>query len=69
MLEEVRKTPGQPKLYSILYSGVDVPPDVEVCAARLREVAPIEPAAPVCVTPIIGAHFGPLGLGIVVVNE
>jgi DegV family protein with EDD domain len=69
LLEEVRKTPGRAKLYSILYSGVDLPADVQAIAAQLRQFAPIEPANAVQVTPIIGAHFGPNGLGIVIVNE
>jgi DegV family protein with EDD domain len=69
LIEEVRKTAGQPRLFSILYSGSETPPDAQPVAAQLRTIAPIEPADPVQVTPIIGAHFGPLGLGVVVVNE
>jgi hypothetical protein len=56
-------------LFSILYSGSETPPDAQPVAAQLHTIAPIEPADPVQVTPIIGAHFGPFGLGVVVVNE
>lgn len=69
LLDEVRKTPGHPRRYSILYSGADVPPDVGAVADQLRQAAPIEPPDAVQVTPIIGAHFGPNGLGVVIVGE
>jgi DegV family protein with EDD domain len=69
LLEEVHKTPGKPKLYSILYSSGPQAMDIERVRSQLQSFAPIEPADPVLVTPVIGAHFGPLGLGVVIVNE
>lgn len=68
LLEEVRKTPGQPKLFSLLYSSGPQSTDIERVRAHLQPFAPIEPIDPVLVTPVIGAHFGPMGLGVVVVN-
>jgi DegV family protein with EDD domain len=69
LLDEVRDTPGRPRRYSILYSGAHLPPDVGAVADQLRQSAPVEPPDAVQVTPIIGAHFGPNGLGVVIVGE
>lgn len=69
LLEEVRNTPGKPRRLSIVHTGGPQTTDLESVRARLQSLAPIEPADPILVTPVIGAHFGPLGLGVVVVNE
>lgn len=69
LLEEVRKTPGRPRCLSIVYTGGDQTTDIERVRRELQPIAPIEPSSPVLVTPVIGAHFGPMGLGVVIVNE
>lgn len=69
MLDEVTKTPGRPLHYSILHSTGDMVKDIDLVRSRLAPLAPIQPEEPVLVTPIIGAHFGPLGIGVVIVNE
>lgn len=69
LIEEVRKTPGKPRCFSIVYTGGDQMTDIERVRRELQPIAPIEPSAPVLVTPVIGAHFGPMGLGVVIVNE
>jgi hypothetical protein len=33
--------------------------------SQLSELAPFDPAENMLVTPIIGTHFGPMGLGVV----
>ncbi|MDW8350610.1 MAG: DegV family protein [Anaerolineae bacterium] len=68
LLEEVRKTPGRPRCFSIVYTGGEQTGDIELVRRELQPIAPIEPPDPVLVTPVIGAHFGPLGLGVVIVN-
>ncbi len=68
LLEEVRKTPGTPQCFSIVYTGGSQVADIERVRRELQPIAPIEPAEPVLVTPVIGAHFGPMGLGVVIVN-
>ncbi|BCX02290.1 MAG: DegV domain-containing protein [Candidatus Roseilinea sp.] len=69
LLEEVRKTPGKAHRFSVVYTGGDQAADIERVRRELQAIAPIEPADPVLVTPVIGAHFGPMGLGVVIVNE
>ncbi|MCS6846103.1 MAG: DegV family protein [Anaerolineae bacterium] len=69
LLDEVRKTPGKPRCFSIVYTGGDQTTDIERMRRELQPIAPIEPSSPVLVTPVIGAHFGPMGLGVVIVNE
>ncbi|MCS7056498.1 MAG: DegV family protein, partial [Thermoflexales bacterium] len=61
LLEEVRKTPGRPRCFSIVYTGGEQTGDIELVRRELQPIAPIEPPDPVLVTPVIGAHFGPLG--------
>jgi DegV family protein with EDD domain len=69
MLDQVKKMPGKPLHYSILHSTGDMAQDIDLVRSQLAPIAPIEPVEPVLVTPIIGTHFGPMGLGVVVVNE
>lgn len=68
MLDEVKKTPGRPRHYSILHSAGDLAKDFDLVRAQLQSIAPINPPEPVLVTPVIGSHFGPLGIGVVIVN-
>jgi DegV family protein with EDD domain len=69
MLDEVKKTPGKPLHYSLLHSTGDLAKDFDVVRAQLQPIAPINPPEPVVVTPVIGTHFGPLGIGVAIVNE
>ncbi|MFC1466705.1 MAG: DegV family protein [Candidatus Brachytrichaceae bacterium NZ_4S206] len=69
LVEEVRKTPGKPRCFSVVYTGGEQATDIERVRRELQPIAPIEPSVPVLVTPVIGAHFGPMGLGVVIVNE
>ncbi len=69
LIEAVRQTPGAPRCFSIVYTGGDQASDIARIRRELEPIAPIEPPTPVLVTPVIGAHFGPMGLGVVIVNE
>jgi DegV family protein with EDD domain len=68
LLDEVKKTPGKPLHYSILHSTGDLTKDFDLLRTQLQPIAPINPPEPVLVTPVIGSHFGPVGLGVVIVN-
>jgi DegV family protein with EDD domain len=71
MLEFVTEYIGQTRVrhLSIVTTSGDQRQDIELMKTRLSDVTPSEPLLEVVVTPVIGAHFGPMGLGVVVVNE
>lgn len=52
---------------SIMHSTGPIERDLQDMASRIRTLWGIEPVAPRVVTPIIGTHTGPAGLGLVVI--
>ncbi|NJM39831.1 MAG: DegV family protein [Anaerolineae bacterium] len=68
VVDEVRKTAAESgglKKMALIYSGGNMQNDIAMIRSRLSDLAPFDPADDVLVTPIIGTHFGPLGIGIV----
>jgi DegV family protein with EDD domain len=68
VVDEVRKTAGESgglKKMALIYSGGEMQKDIAMIRSKLSDLAPFDPADDVLVTPIIGTHFGPLGIGIV----
>jgi len=69
LIEEVRQAAGNPQRFTIVHTSGTSAEDLERLRRELQPLAPIEPAEPVLITPVIGAHFGPGGLGVVIVNN
>ena len=67
LIDEAHKLAGQVQHLSLLYSGGDQQQDIALLRSRVSDLATIEPAQPVLVTPVIGAHVGPAALGVAVV--
>jgi DegV family protein with EDD domain len=68
VVSEVRKTAGEIgglKKMGLIYTSGEMQPDLDRVRSQLSDLAPFDPAESVLVTPIIGTHFGPLGLGVV----
>lgn len=58
-----------PRYLGVMYTGGEgVMADVQAVRSRLSDVLPEEQHIVAEVTPVIGAHFGPLALAVVVVN-
>lgn len=66
LIDEARKLPGQIRHISLLHSSGDQHQDIALVQSRLSDLATIEPAQPVLVTPVIGAHIGPMALGLAI---
>jgi DegV family protein with EDD domain len=69
LLTEARKTPGPWEHFSIITTNGDQAKDVAAVQFALTDFGPMVPDRPTLVTPVIGAHFGPLGLGVVIVGK
>ncbi len=69
LIEEARKTPQPLELFSLLHSGGDHAKDIVQIEQALADLGPRKPAAPTLVTPIIGTHVGPNGLGVAIISE
>ncbi len=69
LLTEARKSPGPWEHFSIITTNGDQAKDVAAVQFALSDFGPMLPDRPTLVTPVIGAHFGPLGLGVVIVGK
>jgi DegV family protein with EDD domain len=68
VVDEVRKTAsdvGGLKKMGVVYSGGEMDKDMAMVRSRLSDLAPFDPTENMLVTPVIGTHFGPMGLGVV----
>jgi DegV family protein with EDD domain len=69
LIAEAKKLAGIAERLAILYTVGSTDEDLAQLRQALQPLAPIEPAEPVLITPVIGAHFGPGGLGIAVLTR
>ena len=53
----------------IMTGGSDQSKDLAHVRAALSPIAPFQFAEPVLVTPVVGAHFGPNGFGLVIIGQ
>ena len=71
VVAEVRKTAAQAgglQKMGLIYTSGEMQKDLDAVRTQLNDLAPFDPAETVLVTPIIGTHFGPLGLGVVMLT-
>jgi len=68
LIEEAQKFTGQVRRFTLLYTAGSSDEDLAKLRQALQPLAPIEPAEPLLITPVIGAHFGPGGLGIAILT-
>jgi len=68
LLAEAHKTPTPLKLFSILTTSGEQSKDILATQQSLANMGPMRPEDSTLVTPIIGAHIGPLGIGVVMVS-
>jgi len=68
LIAEASKSAGAAKRLAILYTTGSTDEDLAQLRQALQPLAPIEPAEPVLITPVIGAHFGPGGLGVAILS-
>jgi len=68
LIEEAQKFAGRVRRFTLLYTAGSSDEDLAKLRQALQPLAPIEPAEPLLITPVIGAHFGPGGLGIAVLT-
>ncbi len=54
---------------AVLHSGGDVMDDVRRAQASLAGLLPVEQQQMMLITPVIGAHFGPLGVGVALLTR
>ncbi len=69
LIEEARKVPQPLELFSVLHSSGEQAKDIALIEQSLANAGPRRPDAPTLVTPIIGTHVGPNGLGITVISK
>lgn len=69
LIEEVRRAPQPLELFSVLHSSGEQTKDIALIEQALADLGPRKPDAPTLVTPIIGAHVGPVGLGVTVISK
>jgi DegV family protein with EDD domain len=69
LIEEARKTPAPVELHSILRTGGEQSKDLAALEQALAGLGPRKPETPTLVTPIIGTHIGPLGLGVMLLSK
>jgi len=68
LIAEARKYAGRAQRFALLYTIGSSDDELAQLRQALQPIAPLEPAEPVLITPVIGAHFGPGGLGIAVLT-
>lgn len=68
LIEEARKTPAV-ELLSILRTGGEQASDLEKVGHALAGLGPKQPETPTLVTPIIGTHIGPMGIGVMLISK
>lgn len=68
LIEEARKMPQPLQLFSVMHSSGEQTKDIALIEQSLADLGPRKPDAPALVTPIIGAHVGPNGLGVTVIS-
>lgn len=69
LIEEARKTLAPVELHSILRTGGEQSKDLAALEQALAGLGPRKPETPTLVTPIIGTHIGPLGLGVMLLSK
>lgn len=69
LIQEARSVPQPLELFSVMHSGGEQAKDIATVEQALADLGPRKPDAPTLVTPIIGAHVGPNGLGVVVISK
>lgn len=68
LIEEARKTPAV-ELLSLLRTGGEQSKDLETVEQALAGLGPKQPDEITLVTPIIGTHLGPLGIGVLLISK
>jgi DegV family protein with EDD domain len=69
LIQEARNTPGPIELHSILRTGGKQAKDLAMLEQAVADLGPKQPEQPTLVTPIIGTHIGPLGLGVLLISK
>lgn len=69
LIEEARNVPHPFELFSVMHSSGEQAKDIALIENALADLGPRQPEAPTLVTPIIGAHVGPNGLGVTVISK
>jgi DegV family protein with EDD domain len=69
LIEEAHKTPGPIELHSILRTGGEQTKDLAALEQAVADLGPKQPETPTLVTPIIGTHIGPMGLGVLLISK
>jgi len=69
LIEEARNTPGPIEMHSILRTGGEQREDLARLEQATADLGSKKPEEPTLVTPIIGTHIGPMGLGVVVISK
>ena len=69
LIAEAKKTPTPLKLFSIISTSGEQSADIAAMQSALADMGPLRPKATTLVTPVIGAHIGPMGIGVVMVSE
>jgi len=57
------------KRLAVLHSGGDITADVAYIQQRVSDLLPLDQQWMMLATPVLGAHFGPLGLGIALLTD
>lgn len=69
LIEEACKVPQPLELFSVLHSSGKQTKDIALIEQSLADLGAMKPEHPTLVTPIIGTHVGPNGLGVVVISK
>ncbi len=67
-IAEAKKTPSPFKLFSMISTSGEQSGDLAAIQAALVSMGPMQPNETTLVTPVIGAHIGPMGMGVVMVS-